>query len=395
VTFLVPGFLAAAVLAALGVVALHVITPRVPRATSFPTARFIPERAAAAPVRRRLLSDPLLLALRVLLVLTLGAGLARPVVTPRRHSVVRVILADVSGAVANPAEVRDSVHALHRPGDVIVAFDSTARTVPTPDSLGSRVGVAAAGESVPAARPGGSVSAALVRAIREGVRARDRADSLDLVVVSPLVASEGDAATGALRALWPGRARLVPVAASEVTAAAMQPELFWSDSARPPLAVAAPRDTIGAVATPSAVPVVARFVRRWRYPPDSLAGAHPVAWWSDGTIAAVERDSARTCMRSIAIPVSGSGDLTLRPAFRAFNAVLRGPCGVLDVSRVQGEHTGAPGRLRAVFRGPEHLVAAAAFPEYHSAPSPLARWLIACAIGLALIELIARRTHVS
>ena len=99
-TFLAPGFLYGALAAAIAAIALHLIATREPRAVMLPTARFIPESSARAVVRAARLSDPWLLALRVLLLLLLGTALARPVRVPQRERIARVILADRSAAAA-------------------------------------------------------------------------------------------------------------------------------------------------------------------------------------------------------------------------------------------------------------------------------------------------------
>ncbi|HEY5086862.1 MAG TPA: BatA domain-containing protein, partial [Gemmatimonadaceae bacterium] len=196
-TFVAPGFLLAAGAAACVVIALHFIVTRRPRSVPFPTARFVPDAPVAARERSLRLSDLLLLALRVLAIMLVGIALARPVLTPTREKVVRVIVADVSGAVADIAEVRDSARALLRPGDELIAFDTSAWAVPSVDSLANRAGL----------RNAGSMSAGIVGALRAGQRVRAGADSVELVVVSPLVTTERDRATATIRNQWLGRAR--------------------------------------------------------------------------------------------------------------------------------------------------------------------------------------------
>ncbi|HWG33710.1 MAG TPA: BatA domain-containing protein, partial [Gemmatimonadaceae bacterium] len=189
-SFLAPGFLIAAAGAALGVVALHFIVTRRPRAVAFPTARFVPDVPVTARARSVQLSDLLLLAIRVLIILLAGAALARPIFPPERERVVRVIAADVSGSVQNVAETRDSVRALFRPGDAVVLFDTATWPVETPDSVRARAGVAS----------NGSLSAGLIGALRAGSRVREGADSVELLVVSPATLAERDRATAAIRA---------------------------------------------------------------------------------------------------------------------------------------------------------------------------------------------------
>lgn len=376
-TLLAPGFLYAAVAAALAVAALHFIVAREPRAMLLPTARFVPETATHALVRSRRFSDPWLLAVRVLTLLAIGAALARPVRTPQRERIARVIVADISGAPLHAAEVRDSVRALFRPGDAIVAFDSVAHRVGSPDSL-------------PATTTGsaGSLSAALVAAHAAASGVREGADSIEMVVVSPFAAAEMDRATADVRALWPGRAHAVTVARDTATPAA--PRTVWTGAVRPPFAAPrVPLDSIGAVVAGTDV-VVAPFVRRWRYTPDSLRGATVIARWSDGDPAAIERavPGAATCERSIAIPVDSAGDLTLRPSFVRLAARLTGACTTMGAGTASTSSSVA--RLVA---GTGPLARASAFPPGPAARSAIAPWLLAFAGFLALLELIVRRAR--
>jgi hypothetical protein len=375
VSFLAPGFLIAAAGAALGVVALHFIVTRRPRAVSFPTARFVPDVPVTARARSVHLSDLLLLAMRVLIILLAGAALARPIFPPEREQVVRVIAADVSGSVENVAETRDSVRALFRPGDAIVLFDTATWPVETPDSVRARPGVAS----------NGSLSAGLIGALRAGSRVREGADSVELLVVSPATLGERDRATAAIRAQWPGRGRLVRVSAtpSADSRIARTTQLSFLSASRPRLAVARNRiDTVGAVVAGGHV-VIAPFERRWRFVSDSLAHSRVIARWVDGEPAAIEWDSASTCMRSIAVPVDSTGDMLLRPSFAGFRAALARPC--LQVGSAPDPEA------TTMLAATGNLATAAQFPPSMDVDSPLARWLAALAIALAIIDMILRR----
>jgi len=222
-TFLAPGFLFASLAVAAAIVALHFIVTRQPRAAILPTARFVPDTRATtvAPARRP--SDLLLMLLRVLLVLAAGAGLAKPVLTPSRGAEARVILVDVSSAT------RDSVRAIYRTGDAVVAFDSAARVV-----------TGNVADTLAALRPTirrGNLSAALIAALRAGSSLRDRADSLELLIVSPFAREEFDAATDTVRKLWPGRAKLVRVVGPATDTAAGASSLTISSAPDDPLSV--------------------------------------------------------------------------------------------------------------------------------------------------------------
>ena len=119
--------------------------------------------------------------------------------------------------------------AIYRNGDAVVAFDSSARLVAgnVADTLG-------------ALRPTirrGNLSAALIAALRAGSSLRDRADSLELVIVSPFAREEFDAATDTVRKLWPGKARLVRVASPATDTAAGASSLTISAAPDDPLTV--------------------------------------------------------------------------------------------------------------------------------------------------------------
>ena len=374
-SFIAPGYLTAAAIAAVGAVLLHFIVTSRPRSIPFPTARFVPDVPVAARARSLQLSDLLLLAVRVLTILLAGAALARPIFRPHRERVVRVIVADVSGSVANIAEIRDSVHALYRPGDALVLFDTAARVTQSPDSIAGALHVDAAG----------SLSAGLVAALRAGSRVRDGADSVELVIVSPVTAAERDRATTLIRAQWPGRARVVSVVASDVRRAPSTLTPVFLGATRPMYAIARNRvDTVGAAVAGGNV-VVAPFERRWRFTADSLGRARVIARWADGEPAAIERASAQTCTRSIAIPIDTTGDMLLRPSFARFREKLLASCGTF-VSPPDA----AAARMLA---GAGRLASAAQFPAPMDIDSPIARWLAAIALILAIVEMALRRSR--
>lgn len=435
-TFLAPGYLYASVAVAAAIVVLHFIVTRQPRAGILPTARFVPDTRATtiAPARRP--SDLLLMLLRVVLVLLAGAGLARPVLTPRRAAEARVILVDVSRAALDSIAIRDSVRAIYRDQDAVVLFDSSARLVSEN-----------VGDSLAALRPGGrrgNVSAALIAALRAGSALRDRADSLELVIVSPVAREELDAATDTIRKLWPGRARLVRVAAPAVDTAALSnltisataddplavtvglarttatagghidrgasqfgtsgatgapdaspssmrgvasagPLIGWPASTRPRFAVPrAVRDTVGGVMAGDAV-VVSTFDRQWSFPPDSLRGAEVVARWVDGETAAVEKSDGAGCVRSVAIPVTPVGDFVIRHDIVRLVASLSRPC-----ARITSLIPADPADV-AKLEGKGGLAPRAAFQPLTNAHSDLAPWLFALALATAIGELFVRR----
>src|SRR5687767_15933736 len=128
-TFLTPFFLWGAIAAAAGIIALHFLVTKQPRASVLPTARFVPDSPATATARDARPSDLLLMLLRVIVVLDAGAAIAKPIIKPRSEPMRRIFMLDVSRSVANLKEAADSVTALHRAGDLVVAFRSEERRV--------------------------------------------------------------------------------------------------------------------------------------------------------------------------------------------------------------------------------------------------------------------------
>lgn len=412
-TWLLPSALAIAGAAALITVALHFIARSRPLAEPLPTARFVPQRPVRARTRSLALTDVLLLLIRVLAVLTLGAAVAGPVFATSSGRVARVVLADRSRAVADPREVRDSVRALLRPGDVAVAFDSAAAMVGRVDSLmGSN------------AR--GSLSAGLAAALRAASVLARSTDSVELVIVSPLAAEEMDDATPRLRSAWPGRARLVSVRAAE--SEALPPVVDVSADASDPvvagLSLVVPIraggwirvvrgrvtdadsawardsghvlvhwpsvdsdvawkarssiDAVGGVASATGT-MVARFPRLW-----TLDG-EAIARWSDGEPAAVERATGAGCIRDVAILIDPRSDASLRQPFRDVARAFLAPCG--------GSRTSAPvdSTARSALAGPPSLASADEMRDRDGEGSRWTPWLLALGAALLIGELAMRR----
>jgi hypothetical protein len=433
-TFLAPGFLIAAAAVAALTIGIHFVVTTQPPSAPLPTARFIPAYSATviAPARRP--QDLPLLLLRLALIALVGTAFARPHLASPRAPVVRMILADRSRAVADIGAVRDSVRRLLRTGDLLIPFDSRALAIQPAHASDSVARLSRSTER-------GALSAALILASREAARWRDRADSFEMDIVSPLAAEEADAGTWAVRALWKGRIHVLPVATARDSGAARSDiymratkddplrfaELLrtasvsgaeetatvrlvrdsataadstWVRDARgrtlvvwPATAEAAPSakaervdvDTVGAVAAFRGTPIVviSNFVRGRRL---SGLDARPVARWIDGEPAAIERSQGGGCIRDVAIPVPAAGDLVLRPEFGRLAAALLAPCGsraAISTTLTTTDITvleGSGGLL------PARRVAAAAEDA-----EPIVPWLLGVAIGLALIEVVVRR----
>ena len=421
-SFLFPGFLAAAGAVAAAAAVLHLIVTREPDLFRLPTARFAPERAIQARARAVQPSDLLLLAVRMALVLAVGAALARPIVSPPRSDLVRIVLLDRSRAAASAGEAADSARTVLGERDLLIVFDSAATLVAS--------GAADSLQRLSLTETRGRLSTALVSALRTVSSIRDRADSIELVLVSPLVGEEVDASTDSLRALWPAGIRLIRTAAraDSVTASvtlegapddplrlalpdasmgssdgtirvirrlATADDSVWAAGAGHALVVwpssgevpggwtPRTRDTVGAVAVGTAV-VVAPFVRAL----SSQAAEHRVlARWVDGEPAAIEATQGAGCIRTVTIDVPAVGDLVLEPRFVKLAASLAGRCGGARLLAPLGDAAraglaGSPGSNRAL---------AAGFPAPEQVPSPWARWLLLGAGVLMAAEMLLRR----
>ena len=446
VTFLTPWVLAAAAACAAAVVALHLLAVGPPPEGALPTARFVPARRARAMRRASRPSDVPLLLLRVLALLLAGAAFAGPRLVRERSAVAQLILVDRSRTVADRRAAMDTALRLARPGDLLIAFDSAAAA---PIALGQRtidsLRTAAQGWVAPTWRlPRGSLSAALAAAGRAAPGLRESADSLALVVVSPVADEELDGASERLRALWGGGATVVrvPPAAPAATAPTrvdvrsaradrsadvllaaaelagvrvgdgavrvvrdgVRPaDLAWvqDDPARvlvdwPESGVPAawrPRervDTVGAVLAGDVghddagerALFVAALPRRALAPSDS--GARAVAWWVDGTAAATETAAGAGCVRTVGIEVPQAGDAALDPSFARLLRALARPCGgALRLAQADVAWLAGPPALR-----PAREVA-----ESGETRSALPAWLLACALALLAAEPLLRRAR--
>ena len=394
-TFLAPAWLAVAGAAAAALIVMHFFARQRPRPAILPTARFVPDVAARAPSLASSPTDVLLLLARVLAIAAIGLALAHPVTAPSRKPVLRVIAVD---PVVGPAVTGDSAHAWLQPGDTIVTLDTAARDA--------------------------GLSAALIAALRAASVMRERADSFELVIVSPFVARSFDAATDSIRRLWPGRARLVRVASRDTSApprivvagpgddplratvalmgarrgadvrllratpgapdsaAARAGTVVVHWPVRPAATWPASRtDTIGGVTAGVAV-VVAPFERGATLP--AVEDARTVARWIDGTAAALEHPLGAGCMRDVAIPIAETGDLALRRSVRDLVDALTAPCAGRTGSAV------LPDERIASLRGGGALLPARLAPRGAARPSPAASWLFGLAALLLLGEMLLR-----
>ncbi len=411
-SFLAPWALAIGAIAAASVVLLHLLAQRRPAAYDLPTTRFIPDRRTLVRRVASRPSDLLLLALRVLLLLAVAAAFARPVLTPQHGSRARIVLLDRSTSAPSVESV-DRVHALPRDGvsTRLIAFDSAATS--HADALHVL-------DSLARARPArvtGSLSAALVAARREAARFAGDAESVELVLVSPVMASEVDAALDSVRATWPGgitiaRTAVRPESAVPWTLAravspddVLGPAVVGVPIAATPTAVRlrrAPLDaadsafarnggTVVQWDTVNSIPLDANalalgddvVVSSFGRLPMTTAG-RTVARWADGAPAAVEIALGQGCVRQVAVAMPSTGDLPLRPSFRRVARGLLAPCSHPAATVPADSATIA--RLSGT--GPAARGAALALAEQR--PTPLVPWLLALALLCALIEVVVR-----
>jgi hypothetical protein len=381
-TFLAPFWFAVAAIAAAGIFALHLITTRRPPAAPLPTARFVPGGDARAASRASRPTDVPLLLVRLLALVLLGAAFAGPVARGGGASLARVVIVDRSRSARS--DVRDSALSLVRPGDAIVIADSAARRV--------RDGATDSLRALTPHASGGSLSAALVTARRAARELADRADSIELVIVSPFTRDEFDAATVPLAASWPGRLRVVRTHAAPIPAR-VEPRIISgtlsaadSLAARegatvvhwPPLSVRAP---VAEGVWVRGTTLVALLGRRTI---DTTGQA--IARWADGTPAVVERSLGRGCIREVGVGVPLAGDLTLRPPFIRFREAVTGGCGV-PVRDVIATDSIVVTMARGGAAASARLFAA------DDESSPLAPWLVGFALLALAVEWFVRRRN--
>jgi len=385
-TFLAPGFLIAAGLVSLGVVVLHLLVTQQPRSEQLPTVRFVPDvpaRSTSVTIRP---SDLFLLLLRVLVIMLIGAAFAQPQLKPKHQTIARIVAIDVSRAAANPAEVADSARKFTQGAAAVVLFDSTAREVPVASAMDS---VTAQGRQ-PRAPQRNALSAAMITSLRAASRVRGAADSIDMVVVSPFLANERDAATMSVRSLWPGHVhsvRVSPVTDSSATRAntAQKVRVEWADSGAATMWSKREHvDTIGAVRVGDNV-LVSQFPRRWQPNVKLDSVTRVYARWMDGEPAGFERVTADGCVRSMGVAMPSAGDVALRPDFIRFTQALTAPCGTAH------DMTPLPADFMTAFDGPEKLAATNTVKPQVAHMTPLVPWLLLAALIISFLEFFIRR----
>lgn len=206
IRFLAPGFLLAGGLLALVPIVLHMLAPSPPERRPLPTARFLAvDRRTRLALRRP--ADLPLLALRVLLLLLLGAAFARPEWLPRREGSAVIVLLD-AGADMAPAwaeAVAAAEERLREAGGVVVVFDTTARVLgPFDDALLDSL------RSAPPSAATASYLAAL-RGLRRAAGALPAETARAVLLTRARWGAWSPAVPMARAAAWPGRIEVVEV----------------------------------------------------------------------------------------------------------------------------------------------------------------------------------------
>ncbi|MBX9927912.1 MAG: BatA domain-containing protein [Gemmatimonadaceae bacterium] len=339
-TFGAPGYLLAGALGALGVVALHLIATARARPYVLPTMRFLPDAEARASRQLSRPRDLLLLALRALAVLALGAGFADPRVE-RMDAPERMILVVDRSRSADSAALRRAVEARRAGADIVIGFDSVVS-----DSV------------LPSSRAPGRLTVGLLAAARASDSLWRRGERARTVLLSAFTSDEVDVATHEAVDAIRGALEFEEVGA----ATAPQRDVRWRVTDDHPFRVAAPVTRAGAsggvpvivaeradasdsalargggalVLVPSAgdtddvaprgvawgtASFVAPLAMR------SVAGGGAVARWADGAPAIVERPLGAGCVREVGVAIPSRGDVATRAGARALARAAVAPCG--------------------------------------------------------------------
>jgi hypothetical protein len=246
----------------------------------------------------------------------------------------------------------------------------------------------------------GGLSAGIIGARQAATRLGGSADSVDLVIVSPLSAGLWDAATESIRRSWPGRIglertagrRSAGTAGVEVAAAPDHPvraalarlgrradggpvRLFW-----PSLPAT---DTATAVYAAGA----AMVGRLPRFSADRRTGGMAVAWFADGSPAVIEYPLANGCERIVGF-APDEGDGLIRAAGLHIVERLIAPCGA---GWTPDEYAPADSLHLAALTGGGPSAPASAFAG--AVPGPIARFpLLVALVALIGERLLRRRT---
>jgi len=341
-----------------------------------------------------------------------------------------VVAVDVSRAAHPDSGISQRALTLIGGGDAVVVFDSAARVI--------RGSVLDTVRKLEPSSAKGSLSAALVAALRARDSLSLSAERVELVLVSPLAIEEWDSATASIRALWTGPVRLekapaaaeimrdrleidfrgsgndplrasiellgaasadgyvrmtrgTPTAADSVWArqdgrvlvvwplgVSGQPGSFSTGAS---LVARTVYDTVGAVIAGDVV-LVAPFARV-AFPPVGRV----IARWVDGEPAATEVGKGAGCIRTVAVPVESRGDLVLRKSMRDFVAELGAPCGG------HRRFGSLPDQAISLLAGGGSTRGIAPLENGRGRRSPATPWLLGGALLAVALEPLVRRAR--
>lgn len=436
-SFVFPWVLWATFAAVAGVIAAHLLSVRRPPELLLPTASFLDDRKVRAVARSTRPSDRWLLLLRIAALLLAGLALAGMTWTGRRAATASMVVLDArkSSLADDSLAWRDAIERVIRATgseslpSVVVWSNGRVRPMTT-GTLWDSIWPS----------DSGTLAAALIAARRAAPQLAMNADSIALHVVSPLREDVTSSALDAVRDAWPGRITVWAVSpdgardagdandslgrssaafrragvgadvrsdlSDDVVAAAFArrggdaPEaaqivrgsLSADDSAfaesggavvQWPVAREAKEseESLPAVVSNGMVLIGAGLDRM----PSVTRGGTAIAWWADGSPAAVEQTHGAGCIRSVAF-TAPEGDALLGASARGVLVALAAPCGARG-------SLGEPARLSAQelarLEGTGSLAPAAPFRAQRSA-SPIAGWLLLAALALLGVEVLVR-----
>ncbi len=421
-----------AVASALVVTGLHFLSVRRPPTLVLPTTRFLDASNARAVSRAARPSDLWLLAMRALALLCAGLAMAGVHWESGGARVVRMVVADRawmsdSGALLTRVRSLVPVSAADESESLLVWSDGVsssgalsglratiASAFPlTLTAVSQHAAQLRASDSVAlvvVVPPGGSATSEgwdvwlrawpgdvrVIDDVPPGYRATSDADGVtirsdtrdaDDIVIAALTlhanrrsvkSTRADARTRVVRVVRTRALPVAPVADGEVV-------VHWPIYDAPDRWNPA-NDSLGAVAA-RGVALVTPLLRRALVTPAALRNAHPVAWWSDGTIAVLERPLGTGCVREVGVSAPVSGDALLDDAARGLLDALTAPCNTTRRSvplLVTGpEQQRRPLATVAQLRGDESQATV-------SRPAWLVPALLSFAVALLLIEMFVR-----
>ena len=408
--FLAPGWIAAAAVAALGVLAIHLIAWRLPRAVKLPTARFVPDEPARLASRTLRPSDLALMALRMAIVMLGGLALARPTRTVAPRGTAAVVAIERTG---DSASVRDSLRGMPDVDHVsYVVFDTAAQVLT--DFAGALSATGATSTAGP------SLSVGLLAAIREARRLTSDYERVSIVLASTFTRDAFDQATSPVRSTWndsihvvrlPRRQPVATVAGAEVVSTDDDPVAagirlaeahgLLRGASRVVRAAATAGDSAFAAAGGALLiwprlsagnervdgihageaTAIGHFIRTT----SSGDSGTVIARWIDGTPAAFESASGTGCIRRIEFDVPDLGDFVLTASFQRLVAALAAPCGGVLPGPVAADSAMAEIAMRPASGASTRL------PDDARAPNRIAAILMAVAVALTVAEMALRR----